>query len=170
MTRHDDDDAFDAFGILRDGKSTRVSVMMRDAAMSPLQRSVMADGLRRDAARRLGLADAAALHKPGQRFCTDEAARARVEEVYQDEKRKLQDAWRKPVADAAGEFLGARPGDKCTLDGQPGHLDHRLRCVPDDKQDSVPRRMKPEDAQAIRDAAYEESVLRDENAWRGPAR
>jgi hypothetical protein len=175
MIRHDDDDGpFDAFGILRDGRSVRVSLMMRDAAM--------ADSMQRDAARRFGLGDALALHKPGQRLQVDEAARAHVEEVYQDEKRKLQDAWRKPVADAAGEFRGAQENDVCTVreggvgEGGPGHLrmvNGRLVCVPDQRRQdsaSVPRTMTADAAQKIRDEAWLASVQELENAWRGPAR
>jgi hypothetical protein len=165
--RHDDDDdVFDERGLLKDGARARVPLMMRDS-LSEVQRSVMADGEARDSARRLGLNDSLALHRPGQRFCTDEAARARVEEVYQDEKRKLQDAWRQPVANSVGshEFRGQQPGDQCTINGPPGHLNHRLECVPD-KEDSVPRTMTADAAQKIRDAAWLASVKDLEEAWK----
>jgi hypothetical protein len=167
----DDDDVFDERGLLKDGARARVPLMMRDSdSLSEVQRSVMADGLRRDAARRFGLNDSLALHRPGQRFCTDEAARARVEEVYQDEKRKLQDAWRQPVANSetgvgSHEFRGQQPGDQCTINGAPGHLNHRLECVPD-KEDSVPRTMTADAAQKIRDAAWRASVKDLEEAWK----
>src|SRR4051812_6304787 len=69
--------------ILRDGGTHRVPMMMRDAA-----------------ARSFGHNDSLALHKPGQRFSVDEVARARVERAYQDSKRDLQDAWRKPDANS----------------------------------------------------------------------
>jgi hypothetical protein len=88
--------------------------------------------------------------------------------------------WRQPVADVAGEFRGAQEGDVCTVreggvgEGSPGHLrmvHGELRCVPDQRRtDAVPRTMSVADAQRIRDAAWEESVRADENAWRRPAR
>lgn len=39
MTRHDDDEPFDERGILKDGRSVRVPMMMRDS-MTPLQRAI----------------------------------------------------------------------------------------------------------------------------------
>jgi hypothetical protein len=85
-------------------------------------------------------------------------------QVYQDEKRKLQDAWRQPIADIRGQ----QPGDKCTINGAPGHLNERLECVPDQRrQDSMPpRSMSVADAQAIRDRAWLESVQELEQAWK----
>ena len=131
----DDDD------ILRDGQRLVVPMNMRDG-MSELQRAVAEDKARR--ADGIGLAD----------------ARAYVEQVYQDEKRKLQDAWR------TTSVRGQQPGDQCTIDGQPGHLNHRLECIPDQREDSVPRVMTTDQAQAIKDAAYNAMVRELENAWR----
>jgi hypothetical protein len=150
---------------------------MRDSAdLSPMQREVMADKARRtdDAAKRFGLSDALDLHKPGQRFCVDATARAHVEEVYQDEKRKLQDAWRTPVA------RGQQEGDVCTVreggvaEGSPGHLrmvNGKLTCVPDRRQDSAPRGPTYDAAEGerIKAAAYAEMVDELTNAWRTPA-
>jgi hypothetical protein len=176
MPRSHDDDALDERGLLKDGRAMRVPLMMRDSAsLSELQRSVMGDGEARDAARRFGLNDSLALHRPGQRFCTDQAARDAVEEIYQDEKRKLQDAWRQPVADSetsvgSHEFRGQQPGDQCTINGAPGHLNHRLECIPDRQDSAPPRTMTADAAQRIRDAAYEESVRELTEAWRRPAR
>jgi hypothetical protein len=129
----DDDD------ILRDGQRLVVPMNMRDG-MSELQRAVAEDKARRG----IGLED----------------ARAYVEQVYQDEKRKLMDAWR------TTNVRGQQPGDQCTIDGQPGHLNHRLECVPDQREDSVPRIMTTDQAQAIKDAAYNAMVRELENAWR----
>jgi hypothetical protein len=130
----DDDD------ILRDGQRLVVPMNMRDG-MSELQRAVAEDKARRG----IGLAD----------------ARAYVEQVYQDEKRKLQDAWR------TTNVRGQQPGDQCTTDnGEPGHLNHRLECVPDQREDSVPRVMTTDQAQAIKDAAYAQMVNELQNAWR----
>jgi hypothetical protein len=101
-------------------------------------------------AHRLGLSDGLDLHRPGQRFCVDAAARARVEQAYQDAKAELQEAWRKPVGDA-----------------EPQPIEPRAN-ITDAR--SVPRRMSVADAQAIRNAAYEQSVRELTEAWKGSAR
>jgi hypothetical protein len=183
MARHDDDDAFDERGLLRDGRRARVPLMMRDSdGLSDLQRSVMADSMQRDAAKRFGLNDSLALHKPGQRFCTDEAARDAVEQARREWIDEMTTAWqRKPTEDLSGEFRGAQEGDVCTVreggidEGSPGHLrmvNGKLTCVPDKRsQDSgPPRSMSVDAAQVLRDAAYEESVRAELEAWKGPAR
>jgi hypothetical protein len=173
--RHDDDDPFDEFGVLRDGRSVRVSMQMRDAAMADSQR---------DAARRFD--DRLALHRPGPRYSTDQAGIDAKAKAYADSVVELTTAWqRKPVADAdtgfgSGEFQGAMEGDVCTVreggvdEGSPGHLrmvSGKLTCVPDRSQDSAPpRTMTPDAAKAILDAAWRASVEEDENAWRRPAR
>jgi hypothetical protein len=147
-------------------------MMFRDS-MSEVQCSVADAKVLRaaeDAAKRFGLNDALGLHKPGQRFA-DAAARAHVEEVYQDEKRKLMEAWRTPVADATPVARGQKEGDVCTINGAPGHLrkvGNKFECVPDKREDAVPRSMTADAAQRIRDAAYEESVRELTEAWRRP--
>jgi hypothetical protein len=160
----DDDDP-----VLRDGQTLRVPLHMRDG-VSPMQREVMADKAARLAddavAKRFGLSDALDLHRPGPRYCVDAAARAHVEEVYQDEKRKLQDAWRQPVADVRGQ----QPGDKCTINGAPGHLNAKLECIPDKRQDAAPRMMDAAEAQRIKDEAWLEMCRDLEESWKGPAR
>jgi hypothetical protein len=161
-----DDDVFDDRGLLRDGKTYRVPLILRDAdTLSPVQREVLADVAMRDAA----------LHRPGPRFCTDAAANDAKAQAYAESVEELTTAWqRKPVDSesgfGSGEFRGQQPGDVCTINGQPGHLNHRLECVPDRQHDSVPRMMDAATAQAIRDEAWLASVEADENAWRGPVR
>jgi hypothetical protein len=146
--------------MLRDGQTLRVPMTMRDS-MSEMQRSVADHKMARE---RFGLNDALDLHRPGQRFSTDAAARARVEEARAEGIREMCDAWKNPpVADQRGQ----RPGDQCTIDGQPGHLNHRLECLPDKRQDSAPpRTMDAIDAQKIKDAAWLQSVQELEQAWR----
>src|SRR5262249_21611896 len=73
----DDDDH-----VLRPGQTLRTSMMLRDG------RSEVQKGELEFSSDLKTVADAA-MHRPGQRFA-DAAARAHVEEVYQDEKRKLQ--------------------------------------------------------------------------------
>ena len=140
-----------------------VPMMARDG-MSEMQKSVVDVKMARDAAKRFGLNDALDLHRPGQRFA-DADARAHVEEVYQDEKRKLQDAWRQPVTDVRGQ----QEGDVCTVNGAAGHLrkvGNKFECVPDKRQDSAPHTMTMDEAQRIRDRAWLESVQELEGAWR----
>lgn len=82
------DDAFDANGILRDGKTMTVGMLMRDS-MTPLRRAVA-----EEAARGYGLINAAR-HQPGPCFCTDQVANGARAQAYQDAKRELEGAWKK---------------------------------------------------------------------------
>jgi hypothetical protein len=134
--------------MLKDGEKRTFPMMMRDAAPEVIF---------------ISITDEHALHRPGARF-SDAAARRHVEEVYLDEKRKLQDAWRTPpVADIRGQ----QPGDQCTINEQPGHLNHRLECVPDKRQDAVPGPVSdPAAAQKIKDEAYAAMCRELEDAWR----
>jgi hypothetical protein len=165
------DDLFDEHGVLKNKRSARVPMMMRDG-LSDLQRSV------RDATASLRVVDAfgnsgLALNKPGARYLTagkhtsDHAAL-----VMRDHERReardqyiadLTSAWqRKPAATA--EAHGAQEGDQCTINGQPGRLDAKLECIPDKRQDA----MTMDEAQKIKDAAWLKSVQELEGAWRKP--
>jgi hypothetical protein len=80
MTTRSNED-FDENGLLRDGRSARVGMMMRDS-LSPVQRAIMQDGVasgrdkiyeRAAADERVTIVDAfgnggAALHRPGARY------------------------------------------------------------------------------------------------------
>jgi hypothetical protein len=173
--------------VLRDGETLRVPLHMRDhETLSPQQREVMAGKAARradDAARRFGLDDGLALHRPGQRFAVDAAARERVEQARAEGIRDMCDAWKTPPPESntgVGELRGAKEGDACTVreggvgEGGPGHLrvvNGKLTCVPDQRsQDgaSVPRTMDAADAQKIKDAAWREMVDELEGAWRKP--
>ena len=159
----DDDD------VLRDGQTLRVPLHMRDGH-SPMQREVMED----KAARRFGLDDATALHRPGYKYCVDADARARVEEARAQWIQEMTDGW-KTTAPGAVEFRGAQEGDVCTVreggvgEGGPGHLKRiggKLVCVPGQRHDSLPRTMTAADAQPIRDAAYRQYCDELVNAWK----
>jgi hypothetical protein len=169
--------------VLRDGETLRVPLHMRDhETLSPQQRAVMADKAASldDAARRFGLADGAALHRPGWRRCVDQVGLDAKAKAYSDAVADMTTAWqRTPVADAgSGELRGAKEGDVCTVreggvgEGGPGHLrmvNGKLTCVPDKRsQDSasVPRTMDAADAQAIKDAAWLASIKDLEEAWK----
>jgi hypothetical protein len=156
----DDDDAFDERGLLKDGRTARISMQMRDAALTP--RSIA-----QDAARRFGLRDAADLYAPGPRFCTDAAGLERKAEAYRQMCTELCDAWRTPATDAGGS-RGQRPGDQCTINGAPGHLNERLDCVPD-RHDARPVYDAAE-GRRIKAAAYQQMVDEMTSAWKGPAR
>jgi hypothetical protein len=167
---HDDDP------VLRDGQRIVVPMNMADSA----QREVIEhfEQLRAEdaAARKLGLNDALDLHKPGQRFSVDAAARARVEQARAEGIREMCDAWKQPMADIANEARGAQPGDECTVregghgEGSPGHLQMRggrLVCVPDKRRaDSVPRTMDAAAAQQVKDQAWLEMCRDLEEAWK----
>ena len=140
MRTHDQDpELYDERGLLRDGKSLRVSLMMRDS-MSEMQRTIA-----EDKARRVQFGDGSddfARHKPGQRFSTDRAANdASVAE--------LQDAWRTPVKNVSDRDVSARPAHRPAIAVSDADFAH---------------------CQAVRDAAYEQSVKELEDAWKGPAR
>jgi hypothetical protein len=164
--------AADEDEILRDGGRRTVSMMLKDGSMVELedwQRDVIH-------AARLGLDDAAALHRPGARYCTDQAAADARERAYQESNRELQGAWRKPVGNSESgvgshEFRGAQEGDQCTINGAPGHLrmvKGKLECMPDERQDAAPRTMTMDEAQKIKDEAWLESIKDLESAWRKP--
>jgi hypothetical protein len=120
----DDDDAFDEHGIIKDGRSVRVPMMMRDS-LTPLQRAVAADAAGRDLVRPLaGPSDnvietyspamvvdgfgngGLALHQPGYRYLhaghrsVDHAELVTAEAIRaqarEDYIRMTCDAWRGP--------------------------------------------------------------------------
>jgi hypothetical protein len=162
--RDDDDD------MLQDGGRRLVPLMLKDAAGRDTGEVVQVERWQADAiwASRFKLDDGAALHRPGPRYCSDAGNDAKAE-AYVDGVREMCDAWKNPPAESntgSGEFRGARPGDKCTINGQPGHLNHRLECVPDQRRDAVPRTMDAADAQRIKDEAWLASIKELEEAWK----
>ena len=133
---------------LRDGDRLRVPMLLKDGTVELLedwQREIVW-------AHRFGLNDAADLHRPGPRRCSDEGTAAKAK-AYNDSVTELVDAWKVPPIPAA------EPRAKITGE-----------CVPDARQDAVPRTMDFADAQRIRDRAWLESVAELESAWKGPAR
>jgi hypothetical protein len=81
--RHIDDDAFDEDGLLKDGHSVRVPLMLKDA---------LHDGL-----------GGAPGRKPGFAFTRDSASRGRVAAAYEDYEEAQQNAWRGPIHEVADE-------------------------------------------------------------------
>jgi hypothetical protein len=99
----------------------------------------------------------AAGHRSGFVFTRDEYARDSVIAAYADYEESACRAWR----DGKSEFVGAREGDLCTIDGAPGHLNGDLVCVPDASNRNATRA----DHAAIMDKVYAEYDGREE--WRG---
>ena len=158
-TEDEDDSAFDRNGILRDGAVTRVRLVMRDGAINPrltaTQRAKAAQQTEDAVARRFGLTDGLQLHKPGFRRVTDAAALERVQQAYNDVDAAAPSAWR---SDASGSFRGQQAGDQCMINGAPSHLNDKLECVPDRRQDAATF-----DAKAQAYADYDREMA---NAWR----
>jgi hypothetical protein len=149
-------------GILRDGQSVRVALYMKDGSINPrftaTQRGKAASQQTEDAvARRFGLSDGLQLHKPGFRRVTDAAALERVQQAYANVDAAAANAWR---SDASGSFRGQQAGDQCMINGAPGHLNDKLECVPDRRQDAA-----TVDAKAAAYEAYDREMA---NAWRNP--
>jgi hypothetical protein len=162
--------------VLRDGERRTVPMMMRDSAGEPLLVTDAAQcayqAFRQEQMDAVA-ADRVAWLRLG-RDGADAAERERAEQVYQDEKRRLQDAWRE---DATPVGRGQQEGAVCTVraggidEGAPGHMrtvNGALVCVPDKRrQDAAPRPVYDAAAgQAAKDAAYREMVADLESAWR----
>jgi hypothetical protein len=100
MKRHrryddEDDDAFDAHGILKDGHACRVSLM---DGLSPVQQAVARSPVRVTDAQ----GGVAGLHRPGFRIPVTDAGQQARDESYSDYLRELTTAW---------EGNKARPAD-----------------------------------------------------------
>jgi hypothetical protein len=169
--------------ILRDGQRSRVPMFLRNGAINPNLRPVQrAKAVRQQqqqtddaVARRFGLTDGLALHRPGFRRLTDAAALARVQQAYADADIAAANAWRTRLDNSeftGGEVRntgtgapGRRPnappgsypynaaaeGTPCTINGAPGTLVRQgnwLVCQPRRRQDAA-------DAKAAAYAAYD---------------
>jgi hypothetical protein len=163
MARYDDDDAFGPDGILRDGKRARVHMMARDAdSLSDVQRAIMAD----KAARQFD--DSAARYGPGAIY----ADRSVAAQVYEDEKRLAQDAWRTLAPTEAADRRRRR---KATTRDPFGRETGTWKEEEDDAAGaasdavrSVPRAVDAAEARRIKRAAYDAMVDEMCNAWRKP--
>jgi hypothetical protein len=159
----DEDDAFDERGVLRDGHSTRLPLMMRDSLQDDIARHATVRSSLHDSANRLPG------HRPGFVFDSS-GSNVERQKAYEEQDAYLRDAWMHPVTDSL-TLTAARAGDVCTvrsgggkygLEGAPGHLkniDGELVCVADQQQDALTR-----DAKSIALAEHEQWLT---NAWRG---
>ncbi len=93
--RHtEDDDAYDAHGILRDGRSVRVPMTMRDSWRNDMHQhfSHLTDGV--------GRSGKFAFSRSGfRRLANDAAARQAKEEAYAEHQHYLENAWRGDIKD-----------------------------------------------------------------------
>ena len=92
----DDDSPFDRNGLLKDGRTTRVSMMARDG-LSDVQRAIMADKATRQ------FDDSGCRHRLGPAVLTDQAGRERKAKAYAAMCAELQDAWKTPSSPAVTE-------------------------------------------------------------------
>ena len=157
-----DPDAFDARGILKDGRTARVPTRLRDGQSLPY-----------DVRKTLTDAERTALRgcQPGYRFAADSQSmrerRQWAADAYTSHEYELTNAWRD--GNGGRRFGSAgQPGDQCTINGAPGHLERRngqLQCVPDGEDDDD---QVFDDSEALdaREAAYQDYVRWLRNAWR----
>ncbi len=136
----DDDDNFetlpDGKKILKDGRSTRVRLQMRDS-LSPLQRAVMHDSEQRRARLHDGHDNTDLVgHRPGY-IMSDAVDERERERAYRNYTIDAINAWRP----TALEDWGATAGAVCMTDNkEPGHMRRigsRLVCVPDNQRDAL---------------------------------
>lgn len=135
---HDDDDAFEN-GVLKDGRSARVPMMLRDS-LTPLQRAVAANAARLHDGH--GNRDVVG-HRPG--YIVSDAANDARDEAYRLYDAAKSAEWR---GSPAREYPASAEGSKCTVRGYK-YRDHfgapgtvvNGECVPDELQrDALPAR------------------------------
>lgn len=157
--RRDDDDE-----VIRDGETLRVPLMLRDGELMELpiwQRDALLS-------MRYRMSDAEmAKHRPGYRFADKAGSRAKMD-AYNASVREMCDAWRPMLA---RNHADNSPVINAPSTATPGHLDHRLQCIPDRREDaappaSPPRFMDADEAWRIRSRAYDAMVDEMTNAWR----
>jgi hypothetical protein len=137
---HDDDDAFDENGLLKDGRSFRVRMTMRDAnsvaGQIAASKRVISDGS----------GNPLSLHRPGNRVLSDASAYDAVRAAFEQATADSENAWR------------AGPGG-VQQDALPPAVDS----VP------APATMDAAQAERIKREAYDAMCKRGEEAWRkGP--
>jgi hypothetical protein len=182
-----DDENFEN-GILRDGHTVRMPMLMKDSStLTPVEKAIAATklamesfdsamhdshrpGFRRAAT---GTADSAA-HQ-STRFGVYDGVR---EAAYSAADRATADAWRGSTdkSPPAGAYPAsdADEGDVCTVDGRPGTLcaipghDGYLECIADDDGNTGDSRTRyyAKSAQQTKDAAYSSYQNEIENAWK----
>jgi hypothetical protein len=179
----DEDDMFDERGLLKDKRSVRVPMMMRDSAdgLTALQRSV------RDATGPLRVVDAfgnggLALSRPGARYltagtCTPDHAALVMRDHQRREARDeyitdLQDAWKNGTNNREVARVHNTGDDRTDayLDQKHDLENSWHRGSGKRSQDSAPGGpvYDAAEAQRVKDEAYRAMVDELENAWRKP--
>jgi hypothetical protein len=190
--RRSEDDEESILRVLKDGERMHFSMMAMDSggevlpardaastidASAPLR---VIDGLGRPAGQRPG----ACYLRPAAEGTPERAAQIARDHVRREARRQwidqMTDAWRQPpptpptepmanfTSHGSREFPGAQPGDQCMIDGQPGHLNHRVECIPDERrQDSMPTGPVHDavEGQRVKDEAYRAMVDELVTAW-----
>lgn len=139
----DDSNPFDRFGILKDGRSYRVPLQLRDALPDdkPLTADqMMARYIRQDTERRrhLHVSDGVdapfSMQRPGFRRLVGgnrgqqniiDRQREKVLDARRAYVDDLQSAWQSPPTGAGShghEYSGGQVGDVCSINGRPGRL------------------------------------------------
>jgi hypothetical protein len=116
----------------------------------------------------------------------DAIVRSVLDDCYLAYDAAVSKQYRDPDNNGVGShsFVGARPGDLCSINGSPGHLalvDGELRCVADKpKRDAAQRPNKfiennldwlsadDSDRNVVKDSAYSQYDAELANAWRRP--
>jgi hypothetical protein len=178
-SRHDDDsdprNPFDRRGVLKDGRSFRVSATMRDSAdrLTDVQRAVLATAAVLDGRTMID----GSLHKPGHRFASaDGGVRVTVSDTrkaaYDSYEQHMSGAWR-----TADTEIG-RPGDVCTVRndafprdfGSAGHYDEDGICTPDrllgGDTDETDETDETDDSKQTMDEVYAQHDAEQAAAWR----
>jgi|ERR1019366_5313085 hypothetical protein len=99
MTRYDDDDDFDENGVLRDGRSIHVPLMMCDSIQREVARHGLATRLHDGRGGPVG-------HRPSFVYSTDASLNDAREEAYRLYDQEMGERWRH--GDAGGEFHSQR--------------------------------------------------------------
>jgi hypothetical protein len=125
MLRHqtNDDDAFDENGLLKDGRTVRVRMSLKDA-MALRDRPRVTDAFGRSPGSRPG-------------FLISDHGREAKAQAYLDYERELASRWRDqnyPNGAGSSGPIGQQAGDLCSINGAAGVLrpgpDGRLVCIP----------------------------------------
>jgi len=148
--------------IIPDGGRVHVDLLMCDAAQ---QEVAMSHARVFDA-----LGGTARLHQPGFRMVSDGTARdarAQVDQAYDQMVARQSQAWRTPIRDVGPACL---QNHVTKLHGLAADLQGRLDQEAADREDEEVEDSRPlrdaRRAQAARDAAWQEMIQRQSNAWR----
>jgi hypothetical protein len=172
---YSDIDPLDERGILRDGHRLRVPMTARDSGTVRGQIAASRQRVHDSTGDPWGLC------RPGFRYTSDSAAYDAKEKARDEMVADLTSAWKRgtrydeqqPPLGAFRKGLGLNAGDRCMVNGRGGRLVERdgwLWCKPTEigptRRDAIPHTMDAEQAQKIRDQAYQDYCNELADAWR----